>query len=209
MKLAEALTGIAKQLDTDPGELIAYADEINLGGYHPDEKLRKWNTGSIFEVEGKILYAITRVLQPTLAVNLGTYMGCSVSYIAEALKKNGRGKVIAVDIDKNAGDQVQGHLVDYIEFVTADAVAYMQNEIPSRRLKLVFEDLLHSVENTQGVWGAAFDKLVKGGVVVSHDALHYVVGSDVRKGIDNTGHDYETYLVEPSDCGLAIGVNNG
>lgn len=207
MNLETALTGIAEQLDADPAKLIVYADEINIGGYHPDPAVRKWHTGSIFEVEGKILYAVTRHLKPTLAVNLGTFMGCSVAHIAEALKKNGKGKVIAVDVDKNAGELIQAHLADYIEFVTADGVEYMQNEIPSRRLKLVFEDMLHAVDTTEAVWNAAFDNLVKGGVVISHDALHHIVGKQVREGIARAGHDYKAYLVEPSDCGLAVGVN--
>jgi hypothetical protein len=48
----------------DPQELIGYAAEDTLGGYHWDERQRQFPSGSLWQVEGQMLYALVRWLKP-------------------------------------------------------------------------------------------------------------------------------------------------
>jgi hypothetical protein len=44
--------------------------------------------------------------------------------------------------------------------------------------------------------------------MISHDAMHFVVGEQVQAGIQQAGIENPlTLLVEPSDCGLAVWRN--
>ncbi len=46
-----------------------------------------------------LLYALVRALKPRLAVETGTFSGISSTYIARAMKENGRGRLITCEMD--------------------------------------------------------------------------------------------------------------
>lgn len=46
-----------------------------------------------------LLYALVRALKPKLAVETGTFSGLSSTYIARAMKENGRGRLITCEMD--------------------------------------------------------------------------------------------------------------
>lgn len=204
MNLNTALEKLATQLNMDAQALKIYADEDAVGGYHSDPDFAKWQMGSIWEVEGKVLYALVRAMQPKNVLNLGVFHGCSCMHIAKALKVNGGGELIAVD---NAPRwEPPKDYEKFVSIVSGDALQYVTDVMPKSRIDMVFEDLLHTTEQVETVWREAVPKLKKSGVIISHDASHHIVGDDVRRGIENSGHHYETYLIAPSDCGLAVGT---
>src|SRR5947209_4711129 len=104
--LDQALATLAAQLGLDPQALIAYAAEDHIGGFNMDVNRRRWAPGSIWEVEGKVLYALVRALKPAHVVEIGTWFGCGASHILEALAMNKKGKLTSIDTDPNAGSEI-------------------------------------------------------------------------------------------------------
>lgn len=208
MNLHQTLDAIAVQLNLDPRLLKSYADEdISLAGYHPNDQPNKWPMGSIFEVEGQILYALTRALQPELVVELGTFYGCSTSHFLLALSKNGHGELITVDNGKSGGwfTLNPGDMQDRFTAINADALEWVHRDMPQGRVGLLFEDMIHRVDTTETIWRGALENCLSGAVIISHDAAHFNVGREVKAGIARAGGSAQVYLTEPSQCGLAIG----
>lgn len=216
MNLNETLNLLALQLTLNPDELIHYAAEDVMGGYHIDESKRSWKMGSIWEVEGKTLYALIRILKPEVVVELGSWEGCSTTHIATALSINGRGHVTAVDIDAGAGGSFPPNLTALRTTVTGDAIAWLATQ-PDESIDFLFEDTSHSADMCAAIASLCKTKLAPGGVLVMHDAGHdfafvgggqrinSAVGLEVRTGIERAlGNAFRVYLAEPSDCGLAV-----
>lgn len=172
----------------------------NIGGWHPNEKLRKWPVGSIFENEGKKLYELIIEHKPKLVVEVGAYHGCSTTWIATALKKNKKGKLITIDNGTFSGDLwglVPEKVKDVIEFRNEDC---FETEVPEN-IDFLFEDGMHSPGFTQSVLERFPAK-----IVVCHDYMHHSdAGHNVRAGFNNVFGTYdELFFEDPSDCGLAI-----
>lgn len=201
MNLNESLTAIAAQLDLDTDALIRFANEDYFTGW--DNGAGMFPMGSLFGVEGKTLYALVSTFQATNVVELGTQYGASTSHIALAMQKRGVGKLTSVDIQEALGANVPDDLRAFVNFVHQDAIAYLKS-LPDNSVHMLFEDLWHTAEMCEAVGREAMRILVPGGVLVAHDALHWVVGEGVRAGYDAAGIDYRMYLVPPSDCGLLI-----
>lgn len=199
MNLNDALAQIAGLYDLDTNDLIAYAAEDEVGGFNFDETLRKWQVGSIWEVEGKILYALIRTLKPKYCVEIGSWLGCSSHHIAEALLRNGSGKLTCVDLVFRF--EPPGRYANVVKYVQADLFTW---KMPQQRIDFLFEDAAHSTEQVAHVWSEFAKNAKLGAMIVSHDAKHYLVGEQVRAGIEQVTEDYQAFLVEPSDCGLAL-----
>jgi predicted O-methyltransferase YrrM len=223
MILNDALTLIATQLKADPQALIAFAAEDTIGGYDVDESNRKFPQGSLWEPEGKILYALVRWLKPKVVAEIGGWVGCSASHLAMAVKANGQGHVFSVDSGvggMTAGERLLPELREYVTFVREDGRTWLTTQAPES-IGLLFEDADHSTQLVKEIAQLALPKLEIGGVMVNHDAahdfailgngqrVHTTVGREVREGLEQAGVWFRPYLVEPSDCGLAITVKPG
>ena len=97
MDLQQACNLIAAQVHIDAAQLYQYAMSDTLGGYHIDESQRRWPMGSLWGVEGQILYALVRILKPRRVVQIGGWVGCSAMHLALACKDNGSGQVVSID----------------------------------------------------------------------------------------------------------------
>lgn len=210
MQLTGAFAQLAQTYDLNEADLIRYAGEDTIGGYHSDAAQSRWHVGSIWGVEGQLLYALVRAIKPKMVVELGSFKGCSSHHIAQALLTNALegkpGTLTCVDIAfQHSLPNGDSPLSAVIQHIQMEAVAYIENQMPSKKVDLIFEDLDHGVESVTAVWKTAQEKLKKGGFLVSHDAMHFVVGADVRFGILASGVlDAQLMLVEPSDCGFAV-----
>lgn len=193
--LKDALQQVATAGDLDAAELIRYADEDTVGGWHRDESERQWPTGSMWAVEGQFLYALVRALRPALVVEAGTMFGCSAAHILSALLKNRFGKLVSIDENAGSGKLIPRDLRDRWEFVAGNAAAL----IPSSA-DIVVEDTDH-YEDTHAILMAA--KRSKAKLVIAHDAEHYLVGSSVRTSFREVFGEYDTVQIEPGDCGFA------
>lgn len=215
MTFEEVLTSIANAYGLDGHELIGYSYEDEISGW--DRGYGDWPVGSLWTVEGRILYALVRALQPELIVEIGTNVGCSASHMASALKMNGKGNLMSFDTcssitippDKNGhsavflqGQLIPDDLLSFVELVNADGIAYLREYIADA--DMIFEDGAHNFEGTRDAWVAGLAKLNPGGFMVSHDAAHFLVGETIQRGIAAAGVVPNVYEVQPSDCGLAI-----
>lgn len=199
--LTIALSRIAERYRLDAAQLLAYASEDTLTGW--DNGKGGWQCGSLFRVEGQILYALTRALRPQVIVEIGTHEGCSASHFGLALKRNGTGVLYTVDINESTGDLIDADVRDHVVRIIDDGILWLTET--NLALDMVFEDGWHTVHDVTAIWRAALPKVREGGFLMSHDADHFLVGGDVRHGIEDAG--VASYLVvrpEPSDCGLAL-----
>ncbi len=205
MQLNDALSAIAQQFDLNADELIAYATEDPHDGW--DEGKGSWISGSVWTVEGQVLYALVRALKPQRVLELGTAHGCSSTHIAQALVDNGSGHLTCIDRNDYAGLHIPDELRAYItiEITTLEAWLAGQN---ASLYDFVFEDADHRPAPVGAVWAWARKHVRQGGAVVSHDPLHPTVGENVRQGITASGALAVNYLVEPGDGGLAVWRQN-
>jgi hypothetical protein len=216
MNLDDTLKLIALQLHLDPNELIRFASEDFVGGYHRDPAQSKWHIGSLYEVEGKALYALVRALKPQHVGEIGSLYGCSTTHLATALSVNGEGRLTAVDIEEKPGSAMPPHLSPLVTKVIGDGLEWLRSQ-PDASIDLIFEDSSHGSEMCYQVAELCKTKLAPGGVLVMHDAahtqaflgdgtiVHSPVGAEVCGGLDRAlGTEYRVYLSEPSDCGFAV-----
>lgn len=88
MNIEQALLKIADTFNLNGNELIDYAYEDEIGGYHSNPKQADWPIGNIWEVEGKVLYALVRATKPK-RFSCDTDGECADTHIGTAVTRNG------------------------------------------------------------------------------------------------------------------------
>jgi predicted O-methyltransferase YrrM len=93
---AEAINAIerhrAKLLRrTDSFRMLNLASDANPDGSSYDVPVREATTWSQGPVEARFLFHLVRTLQPAQAIEMGACVGISGSYIAAAMRLNGKG----------------------------------------------------------------------------------------------------------------------
>lgn len=226
--LDHVLDLIALQVHADAKELKAYAAEDNIGGYHIEPALRLWPMGSMWGVEGQIIYALIRYFKPEMIAEIGGWAGASATHMATAVKLNGKGHIISVD--NGVGGMAHGHLIPdelrkYVTLIPEDGRIWLNHQ-PPNSIDFLFEDADHSTSLVEELARLALSKVRKDGLYLAHDAMHAFalvggnepgtyakinspVGDYVQDGLRGAGLYFYGYLAEPSDCGLAIAVMPG
>lgn len=203
MNLATCLNHMAHQLGLDSSDLTAYAELDEIGGYTTG-----WPIGSLWNVEGKSLYALVRALRPINVLEIGTMYGCSATHITQALVDNGEGHLTCVDSGMQIpiiGGMIPDHLRSHITLHIEKIEDFITSKSAFRGpYDFIFEDAMHSVEQVEWVYRNLPYLLRPGGVIVSHDAAHRIVGAAVREGIRNAGYEPSVYAIDPADCGLSV-----
>lgn len=204
MNLQDGLTRLALDLGLDAAELWAYADEDWIGGFNFNAADRRWPLGSVYEVEGKTLYALVRAMRPDHVIEIGTWRGCSAAHILAAMKANDSGTLTSIDPDPTAGSEIPAELRSRWEFINGYGQIYMKYQRPSA--EFVFEDAPHDTEETTHILEVARD-VAKPRIIMSHDGMHPVVGPKIRAAYQRVfGNAFRTLLIDPSDAGLAYKV---
>jgi predicted O-methyltransferase YrrM len=204
----EVLFEIAKQIGLQWNELVQYANEAPYAAGRPDGIPWPSGTGSVSEK--RILYAITRALNPVLCLDLGTRWGAMALQIATGIRDTSdtHGHLTSIDNETHihgsrqpVGKFIPPH-IKRIRLINADAVKYLGGD--KFPYTLIFEDTEHTFEMTKAIYELAPERLKPGGVIISHDACHPKFKGAVVKGIKATGIEPIVYLVEGDSCGLAI-----
>jgi len=198
MNLLETCHLLGKTYTLDGLALYAYAQEDTLTGW--DNNQGAFPSGSLWQVEGQLLYALIRMFKPDHVLEIGTHYGCSAAHMALALERNGMGYLDAVDIWTGAGELIPANLRYRVTQYFMDATEFMK--ITPRHYGLVFEDGIHSIEQVKDVWSMA--RLTPGGWLISHDTLHATAKYEVQAGMAAAGFSPLNVLIDPSDCGLGI-----
>jgi predicted O-methyltransferase YrrM len=206
-----ALSLIARELDiANPFTLDAYAHEDPHGGYHAayDDG---FPSGSLWRVEGQILYALVRALRPANALELGTWHGASATHILQAIHDNKYGGLTCIDNRAYGNVEIGGMIpapLKKLAFVHQTRIeTFFPHAIKEGwTYDFIFEDAMHLAPQVEFVWQHADKLLNPGGVIVSHDAMHAGAGEAVREGIAQAGYGEKTLnlLISPADCGFAI-----
>lgn len=191
------LSTVAPSLHTDAATLWAYASQDEgIGGVDTG-----WITGSMWEVEGKALYAIVRALKPTRMLEIGTRYGCSTTHILAAMAANGHGELVSLDIVPFAGN-IAPELRQRWTFVQTDAMEWVTaNREP---FDVVWEDGDHAY-----IWTRDMMRLIRDNIdppfTISHDAAHPLVGNYIRQAWDEVygRRQYKVALIDVADCGFA------
>lgn len=212
---------LAAQNGYNANELVQYLEEDKIGGYHVNNALATWPSGSLWESEGQILYALTRYLKPERIVEIGTLYGCSATHFATALMKNGTGRITVVDNRANGkfGELIPLDKWAVIDKVEGDGGDFLES-LPDNSVDLIFEDAGHGEEDVYRFTLLALRKLKPGGLLINHDAGHdsamylheqgyvYQVSADegamIRAGLTRAGADFQVYKPHESDCGFAV-----
>lgn len=203
MTLRSTLTAIARQLDLDPATFREYFQHVSFGGN--DAGTGMWKEGPSWEVDGKLLYALVRMLQPDRILEIGTNHGGSATYMAAALSiESPLGRITTVDINPEAGQHIPDHLRPYVEVVIEDANDFVKRPDVGG-YDFIFEDGNHSAYQVHVIYERLSKLLRPGGVIVSHDAAMPGVSEYIEYGIKAGGHDMPpVYLLPPSPCGVTV-----
>lgn len=201
--IAHSIAELGEAIGIDGAALARYAALDGHGGVD-----QGWLTGSLWAAEGRALYALTRALNVDRALELGTYVGCSATHMAQAMydaRRDEPGVLDAVDIWEGAGAEIPDDLRPFVHQHAQDMSAFIDEALVAGvRYELIFEDGPHDAETVGHVWRHAQRLLTPGGVIVSHDALHATPGPAVRAGITASGLTPVFVSLGESDCGLAV-----
>lgn len=121
-------------------------------------------------LQGRFLSFISKLKQPRLIVEIGTYTGYSALCLAEGLAENG--KLISIDVNEETSALAQNYvskssLTDQIKLVVADAKEYITTI--KEPIDLVFIDA--DKKNYLTYYHLIIDKLALGGIVIADNVL--------------------------------------
>ena len=203
MNHKEAAQTIGEFFNFDADEFYGYMTEDTIGGWHTSEEHATWPCGSIWGIEGQIIYALVRMLKPEVLLEIGNFRGCSTTHLAAALHENKGGHLTSFDLYPLA--KVPPKYKSRVTLFTHDLYKYDYDVTP--KIDFLFQDDYHSLYSTEYVWRNFMEHAAPGGVIVAHDSEHEEAGPVVRAGIETVvdASDYLSILVEPSQCGLAMG----
>ena len=201
--LEDALEQLAHHFGLDAAELQAYAAEDGVGGYGTGMQAGRqslWPGGSVWEEEGKALYALVRALRPRVIVEVGSLVGCSTSHLALACLRNGAGTVYAVDPAADLS-RVSRELRHWIFQVREDVFTWT----PPEGIDFVFEDGAHTPGFTQAALKHLRPNLSPNAAVLCHDACQQSYGRHILPELRAVmGEHADAALITPSDCGLGF-----
>ena len=133
-------------------------------GDKPQQVWETWDNISSEMEMGDLLYGLIRMLKPELTCETGCYMGYSTLRMAEAVCKNGFGKLISIDLDYtcawNTRDRTKHIHPDFLEVRHGD-VADKLPEI--EQADFIFSDSSYEMRKVE------MKRAKPGAVVVVHD----------------------------------------
>ena len=121
-------------------------------------------------LQGRFLSFISKLQQPQLIIEIGTYTGYSALCLAEGLAESG--KLISIDVNEETSSYAQSFIdkSDYqnqIELVVADAKAFIPTI--SNPIDLVFIDA--DKKNYLAYYQLIIEKLNTGGIIIADNVL--------------------------------------
>ena len=112
-------------------------------------------------------YAIVRATKPSIVVETGTEKGLGSLVLAEALLKNGSGRLITIDLEPSAGLLIGEEYKSVIDCVINDSLQALQK---IERIDLFIHDSDHSAEHEAHEFELLGSRLSKQALVLSDNS---------------------------------------
>jgi caffeoyl-CoA O-methyltransferase len=121
-------------------------------------------------VQGRFLSLISKLMQPNLILEIGTYTGYSAICLAEGLAAGG--KLITIDINEELENRARGYfeqagLKDVVDYRIGNALNFLPTI--NETIDLVFIDA--DKENYLKYYNLVFDKVRSGGLILADNVL--------------------------------------
>jgi hypothetical protein len=149
-------------------------------------------------------YAIVRATRPSVIVETGTEKGLGSLVLAEALLKNGFGRLITIDMEPSSGLLIGAEYGGVIERVIDDSLSAISR---IDRIDLFIHDSDHSAEHEAHEFDLLSTRLSDGGIVLS-DNSH--VTTELAKWSFRHGRRFIYFAEQPLNHwypGAGIGVS--
>ncbi len=175
---------ISKALNIQSNVLNGYIGEIRMKKEFKNlwqqlakfESARGFSTGAIDRDLGVILYALVRVLKPTVVLETGVSAGTSSAYILCALEENRDGRLFSIDLPMDeykleqpgwiVPDELR-HRWRLILSRSSEALPALLQEVGT--VDMFFHDSDHSYENMLWEYRSIWPHLRHGGLLLSHN----------------------------------------
>jgi predicted O-methyltransferase YrrM len=197
MTMQEALEKVGRDLGLSSVLLTRFAAEDDIGGYTLPENAQ-WPGGCIWGAEGQFYYALTRLLRPTVVVEVGTNFGCSTAHWVAAMDKNGAGKLYCLDVSfanlRTHSSRMEMLLGDGIE---SSRTLIAEGVVPD----ILYEDGPHTREFTRDFIKLWLPVMRKDAIVIVHDIEFAPVQPAVQDGFRDAVGAFDIFRVPPSICG--------
>lgn len=121
-------------------------------------------------LQGRFLSFISKVIQPNLIIEIGTYTGYSALCLAEGLTE--KGKLISIDVNEETSAFAKSFIeqteyANQIKLVVADAKDYIKTI--TEPIDMIFIDA--DKKNYLQYYHLAIDKLKSGGLIIADNVL--------------------------------------
>lgn len=133
------------------------------------------------DIEAEITYLLVRDFKPGTVVEVAPCRGWSTTWILQALRANGAGRLYSYDLVDYSTRSVPRELADgRWTFIRGDIQANLDRLPPT--IDYLFVDAAHTAEFAHGYIGTLFPRLAPGTPVSVHDVFHTS---------DPAGHNHE------------------
>ena len=112
-------------------------------------------------------YALVRALKPQVVVETGTDKGLGSVVLAEALVRNGTGRLITIDIEPASGMLLGSAYPDNVVKLTGDSLTLLQG---LSEIDLFVHDSDHSAEHEEAEFRMVMERLAQGAVLLSDNS---------------------------------------
>lgn len=97
------MKNLTQQLIESSGGMLNISPEVSdrTGLYH------MFDDGAATQEECEFLYGLVKIVQPTSILETGTFTGCSALFMAQALKDNGHGRLVTLEIERTHKERAE------------------------------------------------------------------------------------------------------
>ncbi len=204
-------------MDFLPENIQKYISDISQSESPILKELNRYTNSKVIlprmlsgHVQGRFLSMISKLVNPEIIVEVGTYTGYSCLCLAEGLKKNG--KIITIEKDEEFASIAKkffdrSKYKEKISLLIEDANTAIENI--SEKIDLVFIDA--DKVNYTKYYDMLFPKLKNGGLIVADNVLWS--GKVTQKVIDDETQSIKNFNIKVKNDerveNLIVGIRDG
>ena len=204
-------------MDFLPENIQKYISDISQSESPILKELNRYTNSKVIlprmlsgHVQGRFLSMISKLVNPEIIVEVGTYTGYSCLCLAEGLKKNG--KIITIEKDEEFASIAKkffdrSKYKEKISLIIEDATKAIENI--SEKIDLAFIDA--DKVNYTKYYDMLFPKLKNGGLIVADNVLWS--GKVTQKVIDDETQSIKNFNIKVKNDerveNLIVGIRDG